>query len=42
MDKSRINEDYSSDKPQSYGGKYRLNEIYDKKAVDEALLTNDI
>ena len=42
MDKSRINEDYSSDKPQSYGGKYRLNEIYDKKAVDEALLSNDI
>ena len=37
-----INSDYSSDKPHSFGGKYRLYNLFDKKEVDSALENNDI
>ena len=37
-----INSEYFSDKPHSYGGKYRLYTIFDKKAVDSALEKNDV
>ena len=39
----QVNEEYYSDKPHSYGGKYRLYDFYsDKAIVDEALRKNDI
>ena len=40
-----FNEDYTSDKPHSYGGKYRAYEYYkndDKNKIDEAFKTSDI
>ena len=36
-----INEEYFKDKPYSFGGKYRLYDIYPRKDVDEALKAND-
>ena len=40
---NKINSDYFSDKPHSFGGKYRLYESYgDKEKVDTALSNNDI
>ena len=36
-----INEEYFKDKPYSFGGKYRLYDIYPRKDVDEALKGND-
>jgi hypothetical protein len=37
-----INSEYFSDKPHSYGGKYRLYELYNKDDVDTALTNNDV
>ena len=37
-----INSEYFSDKPHSYGGKYRLYELYNKDDVDTALTNNNI
>ena len=37
-----INSEYFSDKPHSYGGKYRLYELYNKDDVDTALANNDV
>lgn len=37
-----INSEYFSDKPHSYGGKYRLYELYNKDDVDAAFSKNDI
>ena len=37
-----VNSDYFSDKPQSFGGKYQLYNLFDKKEVDSALENNDI
>ena len=37
-----INIEYFNDKPHSYGGKYRLYEIYQNSDVDKALKNNDI
>ena len=37
-----INSEYNSDKPHSYGGKYRLYELYNKDDVDTALANNDV
>ena len=40
---NKINSDYFSDKPHSFGGKYRLYKTYgDKEKVDAALSNNDI
>lgn len=36
-----INEEYFKDKPYSFGGKYRLYDIYPRKDVDKALKAND-
>ena len=36
-----INEEYFKDKPYSFGGKYRLYDIYSRKDVDKALKAND-
>mgnify|MGYP003333414696 CR=1 FL=1 len=38
----QVNSDYFSDKPQSFGGKYQLYSLFDKKEVDSALENNDI
>ena len=37
-----VNSDYFSDKPQAFGGKYGLYNIFEKKKVDSALENNDI
>ena len=37
-----INEEYLSDKPHSYGGKYRLYNMFKKGDVDRALKNNNI
>ena len=37
-----INDDYFSDKSHSFGGKYRLYNVYNKTDVDTALSNNDI
>ena len=43
MNEQSINNEYFSDKPHSFGGKYRLYQLYnDKKKVDNALSYNDI
>ena len=36
-----INEEYFKDKPYSFGGKYRLYDIYPRKDVDKALKANN-
>ena len=38
----QVNSYYFSDKPQSFGGKYRLYNLFDKKEVNSALENNDI
>ena len=45
MDESNINSEYFSDKPHSFGGKYRLYDFFGKdnvKKVDKGLTYNDI
>ena len=42
MEEDDINEHYFSEKPQGYGGKYRLYEVYNKKRVDDALHKNNV
>lgn len=37
-----INEEYLSDKPHSYGGKYRLYNMFKKGDVDRELTNNNI
>ena len=39
---SNITRDYVKDLPWSFGGKYRLYELYKKKKVDKALVKSDI
>ena len=38
----QVNSYYFSDKPQSFGGKYQLYNLFDKKEVNSALENNDI
>ena len=38
----QINSEYFSDKPHSFGGKYKLYELYNKDDVDKALSYNDV
>ena len=37
-----INKEYNSDKPHSFGGKYRLYDVYDNARVNKALHKSDI
>ena len=37
-----INKEYIGDKPHSFGGKYRLYDVYDNGRVDKALHKSDI
>ena len=37
-----VNREFFSDKPQAFGGKYGLYNIFEKKTVDSALENNDI
>ena len=38
----QINSEYFSDKPHSFGGKYKLYDLYNKDDVDKALSYNDV
>ena len=38
----KINKDYVADKPYSFGGKYRLYDVYDKDHVNKALFKSDV
>ena len=38
----KINKAYIGDKPHSFGGKYRLYDVYDKAQVNKALYKSDI
>ena len=37
-----VNREFFSDKPQAFGGKYGLYNIFEKKKVDSSLENNDI
>ena len=42
MMEENINKAYVGDKPHSFGGKYRLYDVYAKEHVDKALHKNDV